>query len=116
MLIMVTGCYDYVMLFIYYLPQHVLVEHVCCCSCSSFVLFFKCIHLRVLYKNMVESCTCSHMVRGRYDDMMLFICYLPQHVLVEYVCRLVFQMCSFESLVTCIWLSLVHVHIWKGVL
>ena len=47
---------------------------------------------------------------------MLFICYLPQRVLVEYVCRLVFQMCSFESLVTCIWLSLVHVHIWKGVL
>ena len=44
------------MIFIYYLPQHVLVEHVFCCSYSSFVLFFKCIHLRVLYKNMVESC------------------------------------------------------------
>ena len=51
----------------------------------SVVLFFKCVHLRVMYMYTIASRTCSHMERGCYDDMMLCICYVLEHVLVEYV-------------------------------
>ena len=35
---------------------------------------------------MLETCTCSHMERGCFDDMMLFMCHFLQHILAEYVC------------------------------